>query len=188
MASPASDEARSRPKLQAGMSVDEFIRWYWTKRELQTFAASLGIGTSGVKAALAARIQAVLSGKSPDPVVRRRSVDVLEAPLTGATVVPEGQRMTAVLRAHLVSECPGFLFDAHMREILSAPGDKTIALLIAHWHATRTESRSLIAPQFEYNAFVRAWRRTNPGSTHAEVVAAWNTHRSLPVEDRPPIG
>ena len=85
--------------------------------------------------------------------------------MTGATVVPEGQRMTAVLRAHLVSECPSFWFDIHMREILSAPGDKTIAQLITHWHATRTESRVSIAPQFEYHAFVRAWRKTYPRLT-----------------------
>jgi len=182
-------EPSRRPPLDPGLPPDEFARWYWLKRELQAFAAELGIPADGGKQDLAARIARRLSGEQDIAPPRRPATDGLPASLDRDTVIPDGQRLTARLRAFMAAECgPGFRFDGHMRAFFADAGGRTLGDAVDHWRATRTAPRPEIGAQFEWNRFARAWRAANPGALHAEVVAAWQAHRALPADERPPVG
>lgn len=74
---------------------------------------------------------------------------------------------------------PAFTFDAPMREAVSS-GHITLRDLVARWYATRDRAPGEIAPQFELNRFSREWHAANPQGTHAQMLAAWARHRSLP--------
>ena len=54
-----------KPKLAEGMSVDDFVDYYWFKDDLIKFAKKLGLDTRGYKPELSARIERRLRGK-PD--------------------------------------------------------------------------------------------------------------------------
>ena len=62
---------------------------------------------------------------------------------------------------------------------------RTLGEAVEHWHATRSAQRPAIGPQFELNRFSRAWHRAHPGGSRADLLAAWSSYRSLPVDARP---
>ncbi len=177
-----------RPGLEPGLPPEEFDRWYWTVAELRVGARSLGVGTSGRKAELEARVRAALAGEDPPERSTPSPRDTLDAVLTPETVVHPPQRLTRALRTFMEEHCgPGFRFDRHMRELFgsgSGRSDLRLADAVDVWFRTRDEPADVIDPVFEYNRFVRDWRSTHPGAAHAEVVAAWRAHRSAP-RDRP---
>ena len=180
-----------RPPLSPSLSGSEFRRWYWLKEELQILARQLGLPATGPKEVLASRLEAFLDGR-PQPVTPApvRPAARLRPPLTIHTVIPAGHPCSQVLRAFFLNALgPGFRFDAPMREFFAAnDGTATLAAALDHWHATRGEAPRAPKPigaQFELNSFSRAWHRDNPAGTRQEMLAAWQTHRSLPIELRP---
>jgi hypothetical protein len=179
---PTESGADERPELRAGLSPEQFDRWYWTVADLRDGAR--------VRAALAGDIVANVPTKVPR--------DSLTGVLTVESRFTPPQRMTRALRAFMVEQCgPGFRFDAHMREFFSGmPSttheedgrpvdptpevDLTLGNAVDHWQRTRDRPSEAIESQFEYNRFVRAWRAERPGASHSEVVTAWHQHRSTP--------
>jgi hypothetical protein len=176
----------SRPRLTPDLAADEFRRWYWLKRELQEFARLLGVSSAGGKQQIADRIAARLSDDPiPAQIRRGRAGPQLAGVLTLETVVPDGQRLTAHLRAFMARECgPGFRFDRSMRAFFADPRGRTLSDAVACWRESRDDPPAEIEPQFEYNAFARAWRLAHPGGSHAEMVAGWAAHKAKPADCR----
>ncbi|MFE5913888.1 DUF6434 domain-containing protein [Streptomyces wedmorensis] len=107
----------------------------------------------------------------------------LTAPVDGATVIPEGQRCSQVLREFFRREIgPNFHFDGHMRAYIAENASRTLAEAVAHWHGTRDAAAQPqeISTQFEFNRFLRTWHAAHPAGTHEEALAAWQAHRSAP--------
>ncbi|MBD8042216.1 hypothetical protein H9638_00150 [Arthrobacter sp. Sa2BUA2] len=172
------------------MSAAEFRRWYWLKEELLVFARTQGIPASGSKEILGERIAALLGGKPlpavPAPAGRKDRVHRLVPPLTIHTVIPAGHPCSQVLREFFVNALgPGFRFDAPMREFFAGnDGTATMGAALDHWHATRGEAPRPIGKQFELNRFSREWHAANPSGSREQMLAAWQVHRSLPVDQR----
>ncbi|WP_459645995.1 DUF6434 domain-containing protein [Kineococcus sp. NUM-3379] len=169
-----------RPALSPALSGAELLRWYWLGEELQALARQVGVPGRGGKQELTARLAAALDGRPvpPAPPVPARSA-ALPEPLGPDTVLPPGQRCTQQLRAWFRAQVgPSFTFDAPLREVIAS--GCTLGEALAHRHATRDAEPAEIAPQFELNRFLRAWRGENPGRPHAEALAAWAEHRSRP--------
>ncbi|WP_405527705.1 SAP domain-containing protein [Streptomyces avidinii] len=183
----STNMAGSRPAPTTALTGAELLRWYWTLVELTSLAREIGIATGGGKAALTARLAAALDGL-PAPVAppgpaRRRAGRQLAAPVTGATVIPPGQRCSQVLREYFVREIgPGFHFDAFMRDYVAGHAGHTLAEAVAHWHATRAEAAEPreVGAQFEFNRFLRAWHAQHPDGARGEALAAWQEHRARP--------
>ncbi|MFF7297213.1 DUF6434 domain-containing protein [Streptomyces sp. NPDC008265] len=183
----SSSNEEMRPALTPGLSGAELARWYWTLAELTSLARRMGLPAGGGKAALTARLAAALDGSSAPPPpaapAPRRAGRQLTAPVDGATVIPQGQRCSQVLRAYFVREIgPDFHFDAFMREYIARGAGSTLGAAVAHWHETRApaaEPRE-VGAQFEYNRFLRAWHAEHPGGTRVQALAAWRDHRSRP--------
>lgn len=177
---------QQRPALTSSISGQELLRWYWLLVELKAFARSIGVATTGGKAELTARLVARLDGKVPPRAVRRpRPAAPLTGPLTAATVLPDGQRCTQQLREYFISVIgPTFHFDGAMRAFIDAGASQTLGAAVRHWYESRDSVPTTIAPQFELNAFLRAWHAEHPGCSHEQAVRAWKEHRTLPVEAR----
>jgi hypothetical protein len=180
--------ATERPALAPSLGPEEFRRWYWLKDELQAFARAQELSAAGSKDQLTERIAAFLGGAPlPPPEARPRSSgERLVPPLTIHTVIPAGHPCTQVLREFFVNALgPGFSFDAPMREFFAAnDGTATLAAALDHWHATRGTAARPIGRQFELNRFSRDWHAAHPGGTRDQMLQAWKTHRSLPVDLR----
>ncbi|MEU3406430.1 DUF6434 domain-containing protein [Streptomyces sp. NPDC006670] len=174
-----------RPPLTPDLTGAELTRWYWTLAELTALARRLDVPRGGGKGALTERLRAALDGE-PLPVAaprRAAAVRQLSAPVDGATVIPDGQRCSQVLREFFRREIgPGFHFDAHMRAYVAENPGRTLAEAVAHWHTTRDVAAEPqeIGAQFEFNRFLRAWHADHPAGTREEALEAWRTHRSAP--------
>ena len=172
-----------RPPLDGSLSGAELRRWYWTRAELAALARRLGVPAGGGKLELTDRLAAALDGLPlpPPAAARPPAAAALPEPLTPRTVLPAGQRCTEQLRRYLRAEIgPAFRFDAAMRAFVAGGAGRTLAELVEHWHRTRAEGLTEIAPQFELNRFLREWRAAHPGGTHPEALAAWRDHRARP--------
>lgn len=180
------NEQPHRPALKSDLSGAEFRRWYWTTAELASFARSLGTRTGGNKEELTQRLVDHLDGRaSRAPRAVRRSSEHLQGPLTGATVIPRGQRCSQPLRQWFRSEIgPQFRFDRAMRDFFAAATGFTLDDAVAHWHQTRGQEPEPIGPQFELNRFTRWWYAEHPRGDRAHLTAAWREYRSLPVDAR----
>lgn len=183
-----TDDDSARPELAPGLSEAEFVRWYWLKDELVTFARRLGIRATGSKEALAARIAAALAGREfAEPAAPRRAATAqLTGALSSATVIPVGQRSSQVVRAWMAEQIgPGFHFDAEMRAFFSqADGTKTMQDAVNHWHETRGGGPKVIDRQFEYNRFTRAWHEAHPDGSREDLLEAWRQYRRRPIDER----
>ncbi|MFG2981199.1 DUF6434 domain-containing protein [Streptomyces sp. NPDC048258] len=148
----------------------------------------MGLSAGGGKAAVTARLTAALDGLPAEPApppapTARRGGRQLAAPVDRATVIPQGQRCSQVLREFFVREVgPGFHFDAFMREYVAQGAGRTLAEAVAHWHATRARAAEPqeVAAQFEFNRFLRDWHARHPDSARTEALAAWRAHRARP--------
>lgn len=182
------DRAAVRPELGRDLSAAEFARWYWLKDELAAFARTLEIRASGGKALLSDRISANLAGQTfvEPPAAGRGGSKQLSGELTGATLIPVGQRSSQLVRAWMVTQVgTSFHFDAEMRGFFGgSDGTRTMDDAVAHWHATRDHGAREIDPQFEYNRFTRAWHAQHPTGNRDDLLAAWTDYRSRPVDDR----
>lgn len=179
-----------RPALSAELSEKEFLRWYWTLAELQPFARSLGLSSSGAKALVTERIAAHLGGRAAAiPVSKPQTTPQLSGPLTTNTVIPLGQKSTTVLRQFFLRELGNhFTFDGHMRQFLANSDGATLGDAIDHWHATRGTELPPQSKSLEFNAFTKEWHRVHPDGSAADCRAAWGRYRSLPSDERPSIG
>lgn len=181
-------ESLQRPALTSTLTSGEFARWYWLREELVVFARECGLPSSGGKQALASRVSAYLGGDCPPELPARRTQrgNLLKGPFCHSTPVPPGQSCSQSLRAWFTAELRStFHFDAAMRAwFAEADGTRTLGAAVAHWRATRSIAASEIAPQFEFNRFIREWHRSHAGASRREAVAAWKHHRSLPTDAR----
>lgn len=178
----------ARPTLTSHLSEPEFLRWYWLKEELESFARESGIRATGSKDLLVARIGASLAGrKFVEPAPARRAAGrQLSGALLPTTIIPVGQRSSQVVRAWMLEQIgPRFHFDAEMREFFAqSDGTKTMQDAVDHFHATRDQGEKSIAAQFEYNRFTRAWHLEYPEGSQEELLVAWNEYRNTPVDER----
>ena len=179
----------ARPDVCAVNSSAELRRWYWLRSELQELARARGVPRAGGKTELTDRLAAVLDGEPlPARAARRVPGRQLEHPVTADTVIPAGQRASEVLRAFYRDAIgPSFTFDGAMREFLATGVGRTLGDGVEHWHRTRGGKPREIGAQFELNRFVRAWHVAHPDASRGDALAAWQQHRSLPIEARPPI-
>lgn len=177
-----------RPELVETLTGAEFLRWYWLKNELAVFARELNVRVSGSKEQLTQRIAAKLDGKTftESPQTRRSNDAQLTGVLTHSTVIPAGQRCSAVVRNWFVQQVGGsFKFDAAMRVFFAnSDGTQTMQDALDHYRTTRGLGTKRIDAQFEYNRFNRAWHQSNPAGKREDLLSAWQQYRERPVEER----
>lgn len=172
----------TRPPLTASLTEVELRRWYWLKSELAAFARELRLSPTGLKEEITERIAAHLSGRTlpPSNPKPRRTGDMPNEFSLG-TVIGKGWRCTQQLRAFFESQCgSGFRFNGPLRDFIASGNGQPLSAAVAHYIESLNKSPQPIAAQFEYNRHIREFKARNPGSTHAEAVAAWWLKRGKP--------
>ena len=181
-----------RPTLDSRISADEFKTHYWLLEELVTFCKLHGIKSSGGKLDITARIEQYLrtgSSHSPKRCFRKPSskFDWANEPLTLQTIITDNYKNSENVRAFFKKEIgEHFKFNTEFMNWMKANTGKNLSDAAESWNQIRLKQRSPdytpeIAPQFEYNKYIRDLLTDNPGLTIKEAIACWKEKRSLPV-------
>lgn len=171
-----------RPALTPSLPEQEFLRWYWLKRELVDFCRLQGIPAAGSKQAVAERVAHLLSGRPMRrPAAARPVRDSMPQRFSAATVIGRGWRLTRSLRGYFEGvHGPGFRFNAALRAFISHGDGRTLREASDCYRRSLTDDPGPIAAQFEYNRHTRDFFRRNPGATRAQALAAWWARRNVP--------
>jgi SAP domain-containing new25/Domain of unknown function (DUF6434) len=177
-----------RPKLNKDITIPDFRNYYWLKEELQQFCRINHLGVSGSKAELNNRIEKyLLTGDIEKPARKRLYKGKPNEKLSLDTVINENHRCSQEVRAFFKSVIPNFHFSTYIQKFFKNNIGKTYRDAIQAWYEEEKRKkepdyRTEIAPQFEYNQFIRDFFADpmNTGKTKGDAIAAWKKIRSIP--------
>ncbi|KGR75833.1 DUF6434 domain-containing protein [Ureibacillus sinduriensis] len=178
-----------RPKLTKEISIQSFNDFYWLKEELQSFCRENGLSASGSKIEISARIKTFLeTGEIVKPSRRpATSKKVEHRELSLDTVISENHRCSQDVRAFFKTMIPKFHFSTYIQNYFKNNVGKTYRDVVDAWYeeAERLKDPSYkknIAPQFEYNQFIRDFFAdpNNHSKSREEAIEAWNEVKKLP--------
>lgn len=177
-----------RPNLTKDLSVEDFLDYYWLKEELQSFCRANGISAAGSKMEISDRIVAFLqSGEIRKPIRTTKTNKKPDSELSLDTVIHENHRCSQDVRAFFKSVIPNFHFSTYIQNYFKNNIGKTYRDAVDAWHEEEARKKDpsykkMIAPQFEYNQFIRDFFADprNRGKSRGEAIEAWNSIKSVP--------
>ena len=180
----------SRPRLDENISPAEFREYYWLKEELVAFCREVGIDCSGAKSDISDRIEAFLrTGVKPQKAVAKKletlsSFDWNNEVLSPATVITDNYKNTQNVRKFFTQHIgTHFSFNVQFMNWTKANVGETLETAIAEWKRIHIQKKDKnikteIAPQFEYNRYIRDFLADNPDKTIAEAIHFWKLKKS----------
>ncbi len=175
-----------RIKLNRTISVEDFLSFYWLKKELHKFCSDNGLSTAGSKHEIQDRIAQFLrtgtikKPKQTSPPKKQSSVI-----LSLNAVIPSGFTCTREARNFFIEHAGNdFKYTVLLQRYLKAHPGITFGQLIDEWKRLTAQKKAglktEIDSQFEYNQFTRDFFAdpTNQGKTRADCIAAWRTARN----------
>lgn len=179
-----------RPNLTKDISIESFKDFYWLKEELQTFCKENGISASGSKLEISNRIETfLLTGEIKSPTRKAKSNKAMELQdeLSLHTVITKTHRCSQHVRAFFKTVIPKFHFSTFIQDYLKNNIGKTYGDVVEAWYEEEGRKKApsykkMIAPQFEYNQFIRDFFSDveNQGKSREEAIAAWNAIKKQP--------
>jgi len=180
---------KERPILDNKISIKDFKDFYWLKVELIDFCRDVGISGSGGKIEISNRIseyletgKVTIKTKTKKPTLRKST-----QPITKDTVIGIEYRSYKEKKDFLKSEIGNkFHFTAHILDYFKENAEKkTYQDLINEWHKEQELKKDpnrvkVIAPQFEYNTYIRDFLKDNPNKTINEAIKYWKIKKSKP--------
>lgn len=176
-----------RPDLNSAISPDDFQSFYWLKNELASFCRANGISASGCKIEIAARIEQFLATGKVIPATRNPVVtsnfDWKNTELHLNTKITDNYKNTENVRAFMTLHIGShFKFNTVFMNWAKANAGKSLADAIDEWKRIYTlqknkKHKSVIAPQFEFNRYIRDFMADNPGKTRAAAIFFWKLKR-----------
>lgn len=180
-----------RPLLTKAISVTDFLNYYWLKEELQQFCRAHGLSTTGSKIEITERISVFLQTGEIVKPSRKRSAknSEMNTDLSLKTVIVEGHTCSQHVRYFFKQHIPNFHFSTYIQNYFKENVGKTYEDVVNAWHEEQQRLKNPsfkkeIAPQFEYNRFIRDFFAdpANRGKTREDAIAAWNVVKSQPGE------
>ena len=181
----------NRPELNNKISAEDFINFYWLKEELVAFCRTMGLNVTGSKIDIAERIRIFLiSGEILVPVKTKTNKAISKfnwstAVLSLNTVLTDNYKSTENVRRFLTSRIGNhFYFTVDFMKWAKQNAGKTLGDAISEWTRQYNLKKDKhhttdIAPQFEYNRYIRAFMADNPGKMTKEAVKCWKLKRAL---------
>lgn len=184
-----------RPILTKDTSISVFKDYYWLKDELQTFCREHGLSVSGSKQEISTRIEVFLeTGEIKNPIRKARgtvSNTQSDENLSLDTVIFANHRCSQKVRYFFKSVIPNFHFSTYIQNYFKTNVGKTYRDAVQAWYEEEERKKSPdykkeIAPQFEYNRFIRDFYLdpNNKGKSREEAIEAWNTIKKLSGSNR----
>jgi hypothetical protein len=178
----------ARPELNNSVTIADVKDFYWLKEELVAFCKSKGISTTGGKRELTERIIIYLqTGKIIRRVNKQKYISTFDwnkATLELSTKITDNYRNTENVRTFMTREIGlHFRFNVPFLNWTKQNVGKTMGDAIEEWkriHELKRDKRfqSEIAPQFEYNTYIRSFLADNPDKTIREAICFWNLKRN----------
>ncbi|MFT4414783.1 DUF6434 domain-containing protein [Fredinandcohnia humi] len=178
-----------RPNLTKDISIQSFKDFYWLKEELQAFCRENGISASGSKIEISYRIETFLRTGEIKKPIRKSSINKKIEPQEYSldTVITENHRCSQDVRAFFMTVIPKFHFSTHIQNYFKNNAGKTYLNVVDAWYEEEERKKDPsfkknIAPQFEYNQFIRDFfaDSKNQGKSRKEAIEAWNEIKKLP--------
>jgi hypothetical protein len=178
-----------RPKLNKNINIKDFQDFYWLKKELATFCKEIGIISVGGKIDIANRIEEYLkTGKVISSIVskgaRKHKLPKPTKPTTQDTIIGTEYRTYKEKKEFLQSIIgKHFHFTVHLLDWFKKnTGKKTYKDFIDEWHKEQKlkkdpNYKKEIAPQFEYNTYIRDFLNDNSDKTMREAIEHWKIKR-----------
>jgi len=173
-----------RPELTKDLLIKDFTDFYWLKTELQQFCRENNMSPSGSKMELSKRIEVLLTTGDTQQITtrpKRRSSSKTQAPLTLDTVIGENHRCSQKVRTFFKDAIhPTFHFSTYIQNYFKENVGKTYRDVVKAWHEEEKRKKQPsyqkeIAPQFEYNRFIRDFFNDpkNKGKSRDDAITAW---------------
>lgn len=179
-----------RPNLTKNISVASFKDFYWLKEELQAFCRENGISASGSKIEISNRIEIFLqTGEKIKPNIKSKANKKMEpqANLSLDTVITENHRCSQNVRVFFKTVIPKFHFSTYIQTYFKSNVGKTYRDVVNAWYMEEERKKdpsykNKIAPQFEYNQFIRDFFADpkNQEKNRDDAIKAWNEIKKLP--------
>lgn len=179
-----------KPKLTKEIRVESFKEFYWLKEELQLFCRENGLSASGSKIEISDRIETFIrTGEIKKPIrnsIVNKKLDP-QVDLSLDTVITENHRCSQNVRAFFKTVIPKFHFSTYIQNYFKNNVGKTYRDAVNAWFEEEERKKDPsykknIAPQFEYNQFIRDFFAdpNNQGKSRNEAIEAWNEIKKLP--------
>lgn len=175
-----------RPDLHEKISLDDFKQFYWLKEELQAFCKQNDIHANGSKIDIAKRIEHFLKTGKKLYTSDIKSSNILPDKrnyknITVHTKIGENYKSSEPLRDFFESIIgKQFTFTVAFQQFCKTHPEKTYQDAIDFWYENRNKKTIKIAPQFEYNTYIRDFMAANKGKKLSEAIACWKYKKSLP--------
>jgi len=176
-----------RPELNSAISPDDFQSFYWLKTELISFCRANGVNATGGKIEIAGRIEQHLATGKVAPTSRKPVIssnfDWKNSELHLNTKLTDNYKNTENVRAFMTLHIGShFKFNTVFMNWAKANAGKSLADAIDEWKRIYTlqknkKHKSVIAPQFEFNRYIRDFMADNPGKTRAAAIFFWKLKR-----------
>ncbi|SOC27641.1 hypothetical protein SAMN05880501_1264 [Ureibacillus xyleni] len=177
-----------RPNLSKAINLQDFRNYYWLKEELQLFCRENGMSASGSKQELSERIVTFIStGEVTKPMRKATKKKIVQVDLSLDTVIVENHRCSQEVRAFFKTIIPNFHFSTYIQSFFKNNVGKKYRNVVKAWDEEEERKKSPsytkeIAPQFEYNQFIRDFFADpkNKEKSRKQAINAWNTIKKLP--------
>jgi len=180
-----------RPKLNKEISVKDFQEFYWLKEELVQFCRSCGLKSSGGKIEINKRIINFLrTGKrttktSNQDTKAKSKFDWNKSVLTLDTKITDNYKNTENVRSFFQQNIGiKFKFNVSFMNWMKTNIGKTLNDAITKWIEIENKNKNsdkpkMIAPQFEYNTYLRDFLEDNPKLNRDVGIKLWKIKKSL---------
>jgi len=184
-----STRHKKRPNLNKEISIEDFKDFYWLKSELMKFCRESGISSGDGKIEIANRISEYLeTGKiTKKATTRKPKLPKATQPITKKTVLGIEYRTYKEKKEFLKSVIGNrFHFTIHLLNYFKEKsGEKTYGDLIKEWYKEQELKKDPnfakeIAPQFEYNTYIRDFMKDNPNKTRNDAIKYWKIKKFKP--------
>ncbi len=186
----------ARPKLNKNISLDDFQNYYWLKEELTAFCQEIGICRTGGKIEIAFRIEKYLKTgviiKNPESGKKKSSsqFDWNKETLSPETIITDNYKNTRNVR-NFFSKMIGshFKFNVEFMAWMKENYGKKLNDAIEKCNEIAALKKSgahktTIAPQFEYNQYMRDFLEANPTLSSKDAMKCWKMKRNKPGTNR----
>lgn len=180
---------KERPILDNKISIKDFKDFYWLKVELAKFCKENGISSVGGKIDISNRIVEYLeTGKIPKTKTTK-SIKLPKAsePISQETIIGIEYRSYKEKKDFFTSVISNqFHFTTHLLDYFKKnTGKKTYSDLVSEWYKEQEWKNDPnfvkeIAPQFEYNTYIRDFVKDNPNRTRNDAIKYWSIKKSKP--------
>ena len=179
-----------RPNLNKDISIKDFREFYWLKEELMKFCKEEGLKTIGGKINISNRIEIFLrtgdkqQSKSKTKTKSKSKFDWKTEKLSLDTEVTDNYKNTENVRKFFEEQIgKQFKFDVKFMNWMKNNFGKTLRDAIIEWERIKAEKKSNtkpkeIAPQFEYNRYLRDFIADNPSLNRALGIELWKMKKS----------